>query len=108
MTEKERKQYKSKQYEIRMNIDNFVCQYPNCTMHVNTMGHRIKQDTSNKKVYGWEIIQHNFNITVSCSQHNSYFDLGIKTEKIKRLVNLVQERGNERLTSEVITRIINE
>ena len=93
------------QYNIRYQLDSYTCQ--KCGMPASQIAHRISKSKVNYKKYGHNIIDNNFNlVAVDCLECNSYFNIGCSTEKIKRLVNLIKERGNERLTSEVITRII--
>ena len=112
MTQKERKEYKQKQYQIRYEIDQGICQYKDCNTRSNIMAHRIAQSKANIKKYGWEIIQHNFNIAIACLQefggHNDSFNIGNKPKQCEKLVELIKNRGDERLSTTYINNYIKE
>lgn len=103
---KQEKEYQQKQREIRSSIDAFVCYAEDCEVITNTVAHRISQSDVNIKKYGWFVIWHNFNFCISCNPHNSALNIGMKDIKCNRLVELIRQRGNERLTSEEISKII--
>ena len=96
-----------KEYQIRYALDNYVCQ--KCGNRATQIAHRIAKTKTNYKVYGKDVIDHNFNlVSVCCLSCNSFYNIANRPLKAERLVNLINERGNENLTSEVINDIINE
>lgn len=102
---KKEKEYKQEQYQIRYEIDFGICQ--KCRISANSMGHRISQGYYNIKKYGWDIIQHNFNISTACNNCNDSFNIGMKLKKCEKLVELIKNHSNEKLTSKYITSYIN-
>lgn len=99
--------YKHTQYEIRYQIDQSRC--GKCGLPAIHMAHRIAATKVNIKKYGWEIIQHCFNlIPACCLEHNDFWNIANKPERCKKLVDLINTRGEELLTSDIITRRIND
>ena len=63
----------------------------------------------NIKKYGYEVIHHIFNLVPACcSEHNDYWNINNKPEKIKKLIDLILYSGYINLTSNIITRYLNE
>ena len=101
------KEYRQQQCELRYNIDQGKCQV--CGLFRKTLAHRICKSIVNIKKYGWYIIYHNFNLAIACNgEHNASFNIGMKDIKCQKLIELINTRGNEKLTSKFITRYINE
>jgi hypothetical protein len=101
------KEYRSRQCEIRYSIDQGQCQV--CGLPRKTIAHRICKSDVNIKKYGWDVIYHNFNLAVACNDdHNASFNIGMKDIKCQKLIELIDKRGDEELTSKFITRYINE
>lgn len=100
---------RQRQYEIRYEIDRSVCH--NCGLPATHICHRIAATKVNYRKYGKEIIDHNMNICPACSKKgtdcNDKANIGMKDIKCNRLVSLIKERGNERLSSAEITEYIN-
>ena len=98
-------QKQTEQYYIRYMIDNYVCQ--KCYKPAIQMAHRIAKTKVNYKIYGKDIIDHNFNLCSVCSLDcNDSFNIGNKLKKCKNLVKLIKTRGCEKLTNKEIIRII--
>lgn len=101
------KDYRQQQCEKRFKIDNGICQV--CGLPRITLTHRICKSDVNIKKYGWYVIYHNFNLTIACNgECNDSFNIGIKDIKCNKLVELINEKGQEPLTSKEITRYVNE
>ena len=99
--------YKYEQYELRYQIDQRRC--GKCGIPATHMSHRISQSIVNIKKYGWEIIQHHYNLVPACCQsHNDCWNIGNNPSKSFKLIELIKTRGNEKLTSKKITEVINE
>ena len=93
------------QYKLRYEIVNYYCQ--KCNVPANQIAHRISKSKVNYKLYGKSIIDNNINLVAVCGlECNSFYNIGCSTEKINRLVSLIKERGNERLSSAEISKII--
>jgi hypothetical protein len=95
------------QYQIRYNLDSYQCQ--KCGNRATQIAHRCAKTKTNYKVYGKDVIDHNMNLASVCGLScNSSFNCANRPLKAERLVNLIIERGTERLTSDEINCIINE
>lgn len=100
---------KQKQIELRTFIqtrDKGICQ--RCNKLIGFKGapaHRIAQSKVNRKKYGNEIIDHPYNIVWACVNNdcNDSFNIGNKPEKIKQLIWLIENCGNENLSAKKIT-----
>ena len=102
-----KKEYKWNQYKKRYEIDQRRC--GKCGILATHMSHRIAATKVNIKKYGWQIIQHCFNLVPACClAHNDCWNIGNSPNKSFRLIELIKTRGNEKLTSKFITRYINE
>lgn len=100
------KEYKQHQYEIRKTID-LECQHPFCSHQGAQIAHRISQSRMYKKLYGYKVVHHNFNLVYVCGlEHNDYFNIGQNRTAEKKLVNLIKTRGAECLTTAEINDII--
>lgn len=103
MTEKRRIQY-----EIRYELDNYVCQ--KCSVYATHIAHRIANEKVNRKKYGKEVIDHNFNIVSVCSSKgkgcNDSYNIGNKPNQCKKLVELIIKQGDERLSTVYINNYI--
>jgi hypothetical protein len=71
--------------------------------------HRIANTETNLKLYGKKIINHQFNIGYACIKNrcNDCWNIGYKLEKCKRLVHLIENYGNIKMTFDEITDYIN-
>jgi hypothetical protein len=93
------------QYKIRYNLDFYMCQ--RCGNKATQIAHLICKSKVNYKKYGKDIIDHNFNLASVCDLScNSSFNIANRPIKVERLVNLIKERGDERLTTQEINEII--
>jgi len=101
---------KVQQYLIRYELDNNVCQ--KCGIYATRIAHRIANTKVNRKKYTSKIVAHNMNLVSACSKKgtdcNDSYNIGMIDQKCNRLVDLIKQRGNERLTSAFITEYINE
>lgn len=94
------------QYNTRYLIDRMICQ--RCGRPSTQIAHRLSKSKVNYKKYGHEIIDHDINLVSVCGlKCNSSFNIGCSTMKEIRLVALIRQRGNERLSSEKISNYIN-
>lgn len=92
------------QYKIRYEIENYLC-YKSGKRAMN-MAHRIANTKVNRKLYG-NRIDHNFNLCPASSlEENDLFNIGNNPGKVRRLIELIDTRGNERLTAEYISNYI--
>lgn len=73
------------------------------------IAHRINQSKVSKKLYGNNIIDHNFNKVWTCFGNgcNDSFNIANKPMKVKRLIELIKKHEKELLTTEEINGIIN-
>lgn len=94
------------QYIIRYEIEGY--NYYVDGSRATEMAHRISNSKVNKKIYGEDIINHNFNLVPCNHNDNDSFNIGMNLEKSRRLVELIKTRGNERLTCEYISGVIND
>jgi hypothetical protein len=71
--------------------------------------HRIANKKDNLKIHGKKIINHPFNIGYACRTNicNDKWNIGYKPEKCKRLVHLIENYGNIKMTFDEITDYIN-
>lgn len=101
------REFKYSQYELRYQIDSRRC--GKCGLPATHMSHRISQSKMNIKKYGYKIIHHIFNLVPACGQLcNDCWNINNKSERIKKLIDLILYRGNEKLTSYYITGYLNE
>jgi hypothetical protein len=100
MTDKQKQEY-----EKRYIIDSYTCQQ--CGKPACHIAHRLSKSKENYKKFGKDIIDSNINLVSVCSLTcNDSCNIGCSTERQKRLVHLIAERGNESLSSEYITSVI--
>jgi hypothetical protein len=99
--------YKQEQRIKRVLIDGEICHYPNCQKKSNQLAHRISQSKMFYQLYGSNTIEHNFNlVSVCCLEHNDYFNIGQNYTAEKKLIDLIENHGKEKLTVEEINDII--
>jgi hypothetical protein len=93
---------------IRYALDGMFCL--ECNLPLLKLGdglaHRLSKSKVNLKKYGERIINHNFNLCPACFKDNQKFLIDNKPMRIIKLVNLIRERGEERLTSREINKIL--
>lgn len=85
------------------NRDMWVCQ--RCGEKASQIAHRIAQSTVNKKKYGKDIVHHKYNMVASCDRCNDYFNIGNIPEKVKRIIELIEEYDTQ-LEAKFITKFI--
>jgi hypothetical protein len=89
-----------------MKRDNFICQA--CKKYIGYTGcisHRIANTKVNKKKYGKEIIDHDYNKAYTCISNicNDGYNIGMNPEKCQKLVHLIWTRSEEKLSAKYIT-----
>jgi hypothetical protein len=96
------------QAELRYFIDGKVCQY--CGKALINLGdgcaHRIPQKKYLIKKYKEKIIHHNFNLVPTCSKHNSKYLIEFNLNKLDILLNLIENRNDEFLTTKEINQLL--
>lgn len=97
------------QYERIIKRENFCCGKCGVAIGLNgAIAHRIRNGKAELRMYGKEIISHDFNLVYACknNQCNDFFNIGFKPGKASRLVNLIREYGNAQLSAKDVTNYI--
>jgi len=93
----------------KLRVDGYKCTYPNCQKKALFLAHGIAQTKTNKKKFGVAIVNHPFNLFSVCENpnHNDYFNIGNHAGKTKRIIELIEARGCQRIKSKGVWEIIN-
>lgn len=96
-----------KQYKIRYELDNYICQAEGCNNKATQMAHRICRSKTNYSIYGKEIIDHNINIvSVCCVEHNDRYNIGNKTRIANKLAEYIRNNKDKRIPSKKVQKYI--
>jgi hypothetical protein len=97
--------YKLDNYKRRYTIDAYECEH--CTMPGTQIAHRIAETKTNLAKYGVKVVNHFFNLVVTCSLYcNSRFNIGNNPRKCDALAELIRQHGGEVWTAAKITKEI--
>jgi hypothetical protein len=97
--------YKLDNYKRRYTIDAYECEH--CTMPGTQIAHRIAETKTNLAKYGEKVVNHFFNLVVTCSLYcNSRFNIGNNPRKCDALAELIRQHGGEVWTAAKITKEI--
>jgi hypothetical protein len=72
------------------------------------IAHRIAETKTNISIYGRKIIDHPYNKVWVCSlECNDSFNIGYKPEQSRKLAELINKKGNKKITMIKINEILN-
>ena len=97
-----REEIEIKVHEIHEKYD-YRCQFPGCNKRSEQIAHRISQGKGNKamikkrliylcldkQIKPEDILHHEFNVTASCSEHNSSFNVAMRPIEVSRLLTAI-------------------
>ncbi len=88
--------YQIEQYNIRYEIDDYFCPHGKRAVGI---AHRIAKTKTNYKIYGKDVIDHNFNLVPYCDLDcNASVNIGMNKGKSILLSNLIFRYKDMNLT----------